>query len=149
MFNGLKMIKISKYPERCWFNAMFFRSLGIPCTIDFDPAWYNRNSSHEWNAVRFNRKTYPFESIGGRGKWKPKQVCNNEWMDEYWKKSRLSKVFRYTYKINQEELSIEDSPPLFKQQNYVYVSPEYFKTANVIVESGFVKRCFYIYLCVY
>jgi len=146
-----EMAKMSKCPERCWFNAMLFRSLGIPCTIDFVPAWGNRNSSHEWNAVVFNGKTYPFESTGGRGKWKPKQVYNNEWVDEYWMKSRLPKVFRYTYEINSEGPDIEDAPPLFKQQNYTDVSSEYFKTTDVVIENKYAKSAKkqYAYLCVF
>ena len=143
--------KMSKCPERCWFNAMLFRSLGLPCTIDYVPAWGNRNSGHEWNTILINGKTYPFESTGGRGKWKPKQVYNNEWVDEYWMKSRLPKVFRYTYEINQKGPDTEDAPPLFKQRNYADVSAEYFKTTDIAVENKYAKSAKneYAYLCVF
>ncbi len=146
-----EMAKMSKCPERCWFNAMLLRSLGLPCAIDFVPAWGNRNSGHEWNAIVVNGKTYPFESTGGDGKWKPKQVYNNEWVDEYWMKSRLPKVFRYTYEINQEGPEIKDAPALFKQQNYADVSSEYFKTTDVQIENKYVKarKAPYAYLCVF
>lgn len=89
--------KMSRCPARCWFNSMLLSALGVPCTIDFVPAWGNRNSSHEWNAIVVNGKTYPFEATGGRGKWKAGKVYNNVWVDEYWMKSRLPKVFRYSY----------------------------------------------------
>ncbi len=145
------MAKMSKCPERCWFNAMLFRSLGLPCTIDYVPAWGNRNSGHEWNAIIINGKTYPFESTGGREKWKPKLVYNNEWVDESWMKSRLPKVFRYTYEINQEGPDIKNAPPLFRQRNYTDVSSEYFKTTNVVIENKYAKpsKDSYAYLCVF
>lgn len=145
------MAKMSKCPERCWFNAMLFRSLGLPCTIDFVPAWGNRNHGHEWNAIIMNGKTYPFESTGGNGKWKPKQVYNNEWIDEYWMKSRLPKVFRYTYEINSEGPDVRDAPILFKQRNYIDVSSEYFKTTDVTITNKYVKstKHKHAYLCVF
>lgn len=146
-----EIAKMSKCPERCWFNAMLFRSLGLPCTIDFVPAWGNRNSGHEWNALVINGKTYPFESTGGQGKWKPKQVYNNEWVDEYWMKSRLPKVFRYTYEINKKGPKIDNAPPLFKKLNYTDVSSDYFKTTDIVIENKYAKsvKDEYAYLCVF
>lgn len=145
-------VKLSKCAERCWFNAMILRSLGLPCTIDFVPAWGNRNHGHEWNAILFDGKTYPFESTGGtNGKWKAKQVYNNEWVDEFWMKSRLPKVFRHTYEINYNGPEIKDAPHIFRNRNYVDVSSEYFKTTDVSIANKYANssKNTYAYLCVF
>lgn len=34
------------------FMILTLRAIGIPCTMDYVPAWANRNSSHCWNVVK-------------------------------------------------------------------------------------------------
>lgn len=87
--NDYNLAKMSRCTHKCWFNSMLLCALGIPCTIDFVPAWGNRNHSHEWNAIIINGKTYPFEATGGEGMWHNQLVYNNVWIDKYWMKSRL------------------------------------------------------------
>lgn len=153
-----RLTRISRCPERCWFNSMLLAALGIPCTIDYVPAWGNRNSSHEWNAVVINGKTYPFEATGGRGKWKAGKVYNNVWVDAYWMKSRLPKVFRYSYETRFQgpaadpDGSADNTPPLFLNCKYEDVSEQYFTTSDVHIpippETGRPKEK-YAYLCVF
>ena len=150
--------KMSRCSARCWFNSMLLSALGVPCTIDYVPAWGNRNSSHEWNAIIINGKTYPFEATGGRGKWKSGKVCNNVWVDEYWMKSRLPKVFRYSYETMLQGPSAEKAcdasyiPPLFLNTKYEDVSDEYFVTSDIripIKREIEVDGAEYAYLCVF
>lgn len=153
-----ELARISRCSQRCWFNSMLFSALGIPCTIDFVPAWGNRNSSHEWNALVINGKTYPFEATGGRGKWKPAKVYNNVWVDKYWMKSRLPKVFRYSYETvwqgpaTSGKSDWSNTPSLFLGLKYADVSDEYFATSDIRipirdgVDSGGAE---YAYLCVF
>lgn len=150
--------KMSRCSARCWFNSMLLSALGIPCTIDYVPAWANRNSNHEWNAIIVNGKTYPFEATGGRGKWKSGKVYNNVWVDEYWMKSRLPKVFRYSYETVLEGPSAARGNdrnhilPSFLNTKYEDVSDEYFVTSDVCIP---IKRGMkaegeeYAYLCVF
>lgn len=152
------LAKISNCSQRCWFNSMLLSALGIPCTIDFVPAWGNRNSSHEWNAIIVNGKTYPFEATGGRSKWKSGKVYNNVWVDEYWMKSRLPKVFRYSYETVWKGPAMSgqgnknDIPALFLSPKYADVSDEYFITSDICIP---IKRGIdgtgmeYAYLCVF
>lgn len=150
--------KLSSCSERCWFNSMLFSALGIPCTIEFVPAWGNRNSSHEWNAIIVDGKTYPFEATGGRGKWKSGKVYNNVWVDEYWMKSRLPKVFRYSYETVWQGPAVNgksdrsNTPSLFLSPKYEDVSDEYFVTSDIRIpiSKGINSEGMeYAYLCVF
>lgn len=125
---------------RCWFNSMLLSALGIPCAIDYVPYWGNRNYSHSWNALVLEGKTYPFESTGGKkGKWKPKQVYNNVWVDEYWSISRLPKVLRYSdFSIEEgpsrsRSTTRENTPANFFNSKYEDVSDAYFSTSDVAI----------------
>lgn len=137
--NDYNISRVSRCGGRCWFNSMLLSSLGIPCTIDFVPAWGNRNSNHEWNAIVVGGKTYAFESTGGKGKWKAQRVYDNVCVDEYWMKSRLPKVFRYTYESSHRGPSVNancnknNTPSLFLNSKYKDVSQEYFATSDITV----------------
>lgn len=150
--------KMSRCPARCWFNSMLLSALGVPCTIDFVPAWGNRNSSHEWNAIVVNGKTYPFEATGGRGKWKAGKVYNNVWVDEYWMKSRLPKVFRYSYETmiqgpsSGKGCNAANTPVFFRNTKYEDVSDAYFVTSDIHIpiKKGIkLEGVEYAYLCVF
>lgn len=149
--------KMSRCPARCWFNSMLLSALGVPCTIDYVPAWGNRNSNHEWNAIIVNGKTYPFEATGGGGKWKAGKVYNNVWIDEYWMKSRLPKVFRYSYETvlqgpsANRDCNTSNTPPYFLHTKYEDVSDEYFATSDICIpiKKGIRHREEFGYLCVF
>lgn len=129
--------KVSRCGERCWFNSMLLSAFGVPCAIDFVPAWGNRNSNHEWNAIIVGGKTCAFEATGGKGKWKAQRVYDNICVDEYWMKSRLPKVFRYCYESADEGPSTDAScngsntPSLFLSSKFQDVSQEYFLTSDI------------------
>jgi len=141
---------------RCWFNAMLFSSLGIPVSIDFVPAWGNRNESHQWNALIYNGKTYPFESFWEENRWKYKKLYNNMSSDSLYGDFRLAKVYRYSYKIendgpaNDSRMSVNDIPPLFLNTKKKDVSAEYFKTSDIEVNlTNIPLNTQYAYLCVF
>lgn len=146
--------KVSHCETRCWFNSLFLSALGIPCAIDYVPAWGNRNGSHMWNALVQKDNTSPFEATGGNGKWKCKDVYNNVYVDEYWFKSRLPKVFRKTYLSNPSNYSEEKltrlkrSPIKFLDKD---VSDEYFTTSNIMIPIKYEKNktAKYAYLAVF
>ncbi len=150
--------QVSRCPARCWFNSMLLSALGIPCTIDYVPAWGNRNSSHEWNALVIDGKTYPFEATGGRGMWHAGKVYNNEWVDKYWMKSRLPKVFRYSYATvlqgptTDRESNTSNTPARFLNVKYEDVSDAYFPTSDIripIRQGTQPKNARFAYLCVF
>lgn len=153
------LAKMSKCTHKCWFNSMLLCSLGIPCTIDFVPAWGNRNYSHEWNAIVINGKTHPFEATGGKGMWHNQLVYNNVWVDKYWMKSRLPKVFRYSYESAKDgpsvdkECNSQNTPIRFLSSKYEDVSTEYFETSDIRIpikgKGIFTKTPKYAYLCVF
>ena len=157
--NDYNLAKMSRCTHKCWFNSMLLCALGIPCTIDFVPAWGNRNHSHEWNAIIINGKTYPFEATGGEGMWHNQLVYNNVWIDKYWMKSRLPKVLRYSYESAKngpsadKECNSKNTPIRFLNSKYEDVSPEYFKTSDIRIpikgKGIFAKTPKYAYLCVF
>lgn len=156
--NDYNLSKMSRCTDKCWFNSMLLSALGIPCAIDFVPAWGNRNSSHVWNSIIINGKTYSFEGTGGKGMWKNQLVYNNVWVDEYWMKSRLPKVFRYSYESIQEgpttdrNSNKENTPSRFLSSKYKDVSDEYFATSNIHIQiknKMLLNKSKYAYLCVF
>lgn len=147
--------RISHCETRCWFNSMLLSALGIPCAIDYVPAWGNRNGSHMWNALVCKDGTHPFEATGGKGKWKCRLVYNNVHVDEYWLKSRLPKVFRKAYASPLSRFSADDLK-LFSDAPYKFldkdVSDEYFETSDISVPVEYPKKGTlpeYAYLCVF
>lgn len=151
--------KISHCETRCWFNASLLSAIGIPCAIDFVPAWGNRNGAHEWNVLLSAGKIYPFEGIGGiKGKWKCAQVYNNVWVDEYWMKSRLPKVFRHTFEsiqtgpsTNRKSTSL-NTPANLLNPKMKDVSDQYFTTSDLEIPIKYGKSYRdndYAYLCVF
>lgn len=151
--------KMSRCPDRCWFNSMLMSAFGIPCAIDYVPAWGNRNSSHSWNAAIINGKTCSFEATGPKkGKWKTNQVYNNVWIDEYWMVSRLPKVFRYSYESIKEgpstnkESNSSNTPLTFLSGKYKDVSNEYFTTSDIeipVKKGTAPEKASYAYLFVF
>lgn len=152
------MGRMSRCDDRCWFNSMLLSALGLPCAIDYVPYWGNRNSSHSWNALVLDGKTYPFESTGKKGKWKSKLVYNNVWIDEYWMISRLPKVLRYSDLPIEEgpsrskSANEENTPASFFNSKYEDVSDAYFTTSDIsipITDTEIPSGTEYAYLCVF
>lgn len=141
---------------RCWFNSMLFSALGIPVSIDFVPCWGNRNEGHQWNALIYNGKTCPFEPFWEDNKWKYKKLYNNMSSDSLYGDFRLAKVYRYSYKIENDgpasdpKMSRSDIPPLFRNTKKKDVSIEYFKTSDIEVTlTNMPLNAQYAYLCVF
>ena len=126
--------------HRCWYNALLLSSLGMPAAVDFVPAWGNRNSSHTWNVVMVDGKSYAFEAFWDDDRWKYKRIYNNRNIDHLWGRFRLPKVYRYTYSNHIEGpvadggVPKEDIPPLFLNIKKKDVSDEYFEPHDVTLE---------------
>ena len=133
-------VKTGTCEQRCWFNSLLLSSLGMAVTVDFVPAWGNRNSGHTWNAVVVDGRSYAFESFWDENRWKYKRIYNNETCDSFWGKFRLPKVWRKTYANHQTELlsdvnvKPEDIPPFFRNAKVKDVSGKYFEAEDVRVE---------------
>ena len=153
----LEKLKYGLCEQRCWYNSTLLSSLGMAVTIDWVPAWGNRNSSHTWNALIVEGETYPFEPFWDNDRWKYKHIYNNESFDHYWGRFRLPKVYRVAYSNNLDgpivdnNISHNDIPSLFKNSKMKDVSSAYFKTSDVIIDlSGSIPEgCKYAYLCVF
>jgi len=153
----LEKLKYGLCEQRCWYNSILLSSLGMAVTIDWVPAWGNRNRSHSWNAIIVKGETYPFEPFWDNDRWKYKHIYNNESFDDYWGRFRLPKVYRVTYSNNldgpilDKNVSQNDIPSLFKNSKMKDVSSAYFRTSDVIVDlSGSIPEgCEYAYLCVF
>jgi hypothetical protein len=154
-YQDLLISKRSLCESRVWFNSMFLSSLGFPCVIDFVPAWGNRNSNHTWNAIKYNGETIPFEPFWDDTRWSLKRIYNNVDDDAWWGAFRLPKVFRYSYKRNNEgplydpSVKNEDIPPLFRLSDFEDVSHEYFHTRDVTIRIDSEVKSPYFYLCVF
>lgn len=142
--------------HRCWYNSLLFSSLGMAVAVDFVPAWGNRNSSHTWNVLIKDGKSYAFESFWDRDRWKYKRIYNNETFDYDWGRFRVAKVYRHSFKnyiegpITNKKVKMEDIPDLFKNIKKKDVSHEYFDTVNVTITlNNIPKGTYYAYLCVY
>jgi hypothetical protein len=158
-FLKLSDLYISKRGDcktRCWFNSMLFASVGIPVAIDFIPAWGNRNDKHQWNALLFNGKTYPFEPFWEDNKWKYKELYNNKSSDLQYGDYRLPKVFRHVYSsisdgpMKDPGESVDNIPPNLRDINIKDVSSEYFETSNINIPLKKIpSNIHYVYLCVF
>ena len=143
--------------HRCWYNALLLSSLGMPAAVDFVPAWGNRNSSHTWNVVMVDGKSYAFEAFWDNDRWKYKRIYNNRNIDHLWGKFRLPKVYRYTYSNHMDgpvadgKVSGEDIPPLFRNVKKKDVSAEYFEPHDVTVRltEAVPENARYAYLAVF
>ena len=162
---GYPYIRLSDYIRskkgtcevRCWFNSMILNSLGFPVSIDYVPEWGNRNSKHSWNALMVNGKTYPFESFRGKEKWEMGKSYNNINSDSAWIKSRLPKVFRYSYMdtgrgpMCTRKINLNNIPPIFQDTKYEDVSEQYFRTMDITltIRIPIPKETEFAYLCVF
>ena len=154
-YQDLLISKLSLCENRVWFNSMLLSSLGFPCVIDWVPAWGNRHKGHTWNSIKFKGKTLPFEPFWDNTRWSLKQIYNNIDDDAWWGAFRLPKVFRYSYKRNNEgpifdsRINYTDIPSLFLSTDFEDVSQEYFNTQDVSIRVDSEKKRPYYYLCVF
>ena len=152
----LEYLRHSLCEHRCWYNSLLFSSLGMAVTIDFVPAWGNRNNNHSWNVLIKDGKSYAFEAFWDQDRWKYKRIYNNQTFDHLWGEFRLPKVYRHTFKNNIEgpiadkRINPDNIPPLFKNIKIKDVSSEYFETSDVTLSlKSTPSKTYYAYLCVF
>ena len=142
--------------ERCWFNTMMLASIGIPSSIDFIPAWGNRNDNHFWNTILLKDKFYAIGTSWNDDLWKYNQLYNNISTDPLWGNFRMPKVYRQTYRrqfdigpLSDAKIEEEDIPEFFKNPFQKDVTKDYFTVHDVEI---FIHQIFdvpYCYLCVF
>ncbi len=131
--------------ERSVLGLMNSRSKGIPVTMDFTPAWADRNVNHHWNNVlSTRRRNIDFEPF----RFRPG--------DFHYTDNPYAKVRRCTFAPDplllealKKDRFIPSSlmPALFSKD----VTAEYGKTTDVVLKTGGRKgnRSGYVYLCVF
>lgn len=153
-----EQIKRGICEDQTRFNSLLMSALGMPIATDFTPAWGNRTSGHNWNALIIEGKTYPFEPFWDKERWKYDKIYNNETIDLVAKKFRLPKVFRHTFEYYLEDSPVTDKkekreniPNLFKNLRMKDVSSQYFKVTdvNIDITEDIPKDTRYCYLCVF
>lgn len=150
-------LKRGNCSHKCWYNSMLFAALGVPCAIDFVPAWGNRNAGHSWNVIINQGKSMAFEPFWDIERWKYKRIYNNVSWDDSWGSFRLPKVYRHTYSLHIEGPLLDkrvlpaNVPGLFKNFKKKDVSHEYFETVDVQINltEDIPIDNYYCYLCVF
>ena len=152
----LEYLRYGLCEHRCWYNSLLLSSLGMAVTIDFVPAWGNRNNNHSWNVLIKDGKSYAFEAFWDNDRWKYKRIYNNQTLDHLWGEFRLPKVYRHTFKNNIEgpiadkRVNPDNIPSLFKNIKIKDVSSEYFETSDVTLSlKSTPSKTYYAYLCVF
>ncbi len=143
--------------QRAIYNKMLLAAFGIPCAIDFVPAWGNISSRHTWNVLLANDTIYPFDPFPDKKMWNLKNFYNNKNWDRKYGEFRLPKVFRETYSINlldinkDSEVEQKNIPLLFKRYNYIDVSEQYFEPTDisVTINDDIPADVRYMYICVF
>ncbi|QZE15545.1 hypothetical protein K4L44_06850 [Halosquirtibacter laminarini] len=156
-YHDFEQLKRGSCQDRCWYNMMLFRSLGVACATDFVPHWGNRNRNHSWNVIIQHGASYAFEPFWDEERWKYKILYNNRSWDRKWGKFRLPKVYRYTYSdhiigpLQDKRVRKNNIPHLFRNRKLLDVSTEYFNTTNVNIKlfDTLPDATFYCYLCVW
>ncbi|QZE15559.1 transglutaminase-like domain-containing protein [Halosquirtibacter laminarini] len=104
-------------------GAMSMRSVGIPCSIDFIPAWGNNNSRHEWNAIKIGPEKWEPYNLGEFGSGVP----------FYFK---APKVLRKQFSVNKNILSETDGykrPGFLLIPNFKDVTKNYIECTDIII----------------
>ncbi|MDE5757476.1 MAG: discoidin domain-containing protein, partial [Allobaculum sp.] len=116
-----------------------FRAAGVPCAIDYTPLWGYGNRGHSWAVVLApTGKDIPFVPIFMSPSVQHKI---NE---------TISKVYRYTYAINQDLQGLNNSgefvPETFRNVFQCDVTAQYANTRDleIEVENSDIR---YVYLC--
>ncbi len=152
-----EQLKIGLCYHKCWYNSMAFSSLGIPCAIDFVPAWGNKNRGHSWNVIIDNGESHAFEPFWDNDRWKYKRIYNNKSWDNRYGVFKLPKVYRHTFASHPEgpildtRIQHENIPSLFRNIKKKDVSHEYFEVQDVEIElsNKVPDNTYYCYLCVF
>jgi hypothetical protein len=139
-------MKKGSCPEFSTLAIYLFRSLGIPCTIDYIPQWSNRSMSHKWVAI-FTEKgkviDYGFPSYEELGKHLER------------KKSEVTaKVYRQTYAKIPGALAMnnpwnENLPSRFRTPRMKDVTDEYYACCNISIPMELKQKeeQNFVYLC--
>lgn len=146
-------------PDKGNFNILLLSALGMPVTMDFVPAWGNRDESHSWNVLVTNDSCYAFDPFWTKDNWKYNRLYSNTGMREFSGRLefRAPKIYRKTYSTNLETtlldkgIPLEDIPPLFRHFKKKDVSAEYFETVDVeaSLNKNPPEEARFAYLCVY
>lgn len=121
------------------------RSNGIPVTHDFIAQWPYRGKKHSWNVVQDAlRKNVIFEELNGVA---PGSMIRPQ--------SKLGKVYRHTYAINQELVQLQREayvPGVFRSIFFRDVTSEYSPVAakvEVDIQPQRKSKSAYAYLSVF
>ncbi|MDR2038656.1 MAG: hypothetical protein LBQ60_12100 [Bacteroidales bacterium] len=142
--------------ERCWFNTMLLSTVGIPSSIDYIPAWGNRNDNHFWNTILLKNKFYAIGTSWNDDLWKYNKLYDNIATDPLWGSFRIPKVYRQTYRrqndpgpLSDAGVEEEDIPEFFRNPYQLDVSKDYFTVHDVEVNVNRIFDAAYCYLCVF
>jgi len=149
--NCTEMTKMVLYP---------LRALGVPVTIDYTPAWGNLNGGgHIWNVlIRKGAKNLPFMGLESSPyHCDPSLLIENKTDNTKTTYRRYSKVYRYSFAINNESLphlnrNNEPTPGYLNDEKIYDVTDEYVHTADVATSydsSLLSKKIGFAYLCVF
>lgn len=102
------------------------RSKGIPVSIDYTPQWPDRFMGHYWNTVLTERrKKYEFNGFESNPS------------EEHYPDAKFAKVFRMTYKPNNELLELIHQgralPPTLSNIFCKDVTEEYLETSDITI----------------
>lgn len=116
-------------------GCYYFRSIGVPCTIDYTPQWGNRSMGHDWNVCFIDSTVIDttghldFDFAGGKLPIGQHMIRN---------KNRLSKVYRETFSANKESLAAihgkESIPQVFYNPCIKDVSELYGLNQSVTIQ---------------
>ena len=143
-YSQLEKIKSGKCEHATQYTAYVMRALGVPVTVDYT-YWGNMNGGHNWNALIYKGKSIPFvgsESDPGKTKI------------DLARQRKRSKVFRYTYAIQKNELqyltqNTEEIPEVFRSYHTQDVTDQYIPVSDVAVNISPKEVARYVYLCVF
>lgn len=119
------------------YTIFVMRSLGLPVTLDFTPAWGNNNGGHSWNTILTPNGDYSLFS---------EKKINDSLYQLY---TVPSKVFRRTFKdqgslLPKELKKISDIPRFMFKRNLVDVTDEYTQTSDfeITIEKEQIEHAF-------
>lgn len=121
--------------------AQAMRSQGIPIVRDFTPQWAYRSQGHSWDVLlASNGMRIPFSGI-----------CTNPG-DPHKIEEKMAKVYRYTYSINQELRTLNQTkefvPRLFRNIFIKDVTEDYLSCTDIKVKAMSIGKQ-HAYLCLY
>lgn len=126
------MSQIALYP---------FRSLGYATAIDYVVAWGNANGGHRWNVLMDSTEWKPFMGFEHEIGFKPFLIWEYKPDSTRGGYRYPAKIFRRTFSINQEYLTISKQvknkkqySALFSDLRFKDVTSAYFNTSNIVLK---------------